>query len=45
VGFAGVASIKRPLQILNDARPGYLTLRQPSNTSGGEAQRIKLAYG
>jgi excinuclease ABC subunit A len=43
--FHALPKVKCPLEILNDIGMGYITLGQASNTlSGGEAQRIKLAY-
>jgi excinuclease ABC subunit A len=43
--FHAFTKISRPLKILDEIGMGYITLGQASNTlSGGEAQRIKLAY-
>jgi excinuclease ABC subunit A len=43
--FHPFPKIARPLKILEEIGMGYITLGQASNTlSGGEAQRIKLAY-
>ncbi len=43
--FEAFQKVARPLKILDDIGMGYIALGQASNTlSGGEAQRIKLAY-
>lgn len=43
--FEGISSIRNKLQTLNDVGLGYIKLGQSSTTlSGGEAQRIKIAY-
>ena len=43
--FENAPTIKRMLQVLSDVGLGYIELGQSANTfSGGEAQRVKLAY-
>ncbi len=43
--FENVPTIRRMLQVLHDVGLGYIELGQSANTfSGGEAQRVKLAY-
>lgn len=43
--FENIPPIKRILQVLHDVGLGYIELGQSANTfSGGEAQRVKLAY-
>jgi excinuclease ABC subunit A len=43
--FRAFPKISRPLNILDEIGMGYITLGQASNSlSGGEAQRVKLAY-
>ena len=45
VFFENRPKLKKRLQILNDVGLGYMKLGQPATTlSGGEAQRVKLAF-
>lgn len=45
VFFSNIPSIKKKVQILYDVGLGYIKLGQAATTlSGGEAQRVKLAY-
>lgn len=45
VFFAGIPKITNKLKVLQDVGLGYLRLGQSATTlSGGEAQRVKLAY-
>ncbi|MEM1269196.1 MAG: excinuclease ABC subunit UvrA, partial [Bacteroidota bacterium] len=45
LAFFELKKIRKKLQVLQDVGLGYLSLGQPATTlSGGEAQRIKLAY-
>ena len=44
--FQNLPSITRQLQTLEEVGLGYVKLGQPSTQlSGGEAQRVKLAFG
>ena len=43
--FSNIVNIKKKVQILYDVGLGYIKLGQAATTlSGGEAQRVKLAY-
>ncbi|HCR49649.1 MAG TPA: excinuclease ABC subunit A, partial [Bacteroidetes bacterium] len=45
VFFSDKPRLAKKLKVMQDIGLGYLSLGQPANTiSGGEAQRLKLAY-